>query len=67
MMYSVIFMIEDVEEADVFEEDVQMFEFFLRRLLQVRNLLLVEGDLSKRRGKWRISRVSQLISIWSPQ
>ena len=32
---------EDVEEADVFEEDVQMFEFLLRRLLQVRNLLLV--------------------------
>ena len=41
MIYSMILMIEDVEEADVFEEDVQMFEFLLRRLFQVRNLLLV--------------------------
>ena len=51
-IHSMIFMTEDVEEADVFEGDVQMFEFLLRRLFQVRNLL-VEDDLSERRGKWR--------------
>ena len=45
-----ILMIENFEEADVLEEDVQMFEFLLRRLFQVRNLLLVEDDLSERRG-----------------
>ena len=45
-----ILMIEDAEEADDFEEDAQMFEFLLRRLFQVRNLLVVEGDLSECRG-----------------
>ena len=48
MIYSMILMFEDAEESDVFEEDVQMFEFLLRRLFQVRNLLVVEGDLSER-------------------
>ena len=56
-----ILMIENFEEADVLEEDVQMFEFLLRRLFQVRNLLLVEDDLSKRRGKWKIPRAPILL------
>ena len=51
MIFSMILMIEDVEEADVFEEDVQMFEFLPRRLFQGRNLLLLEDDLSERRGE----------------
>ena len=50
MVYSMILIIEDAEEADVIEEDIQMFEFLLRRLFQVRNLVVVEGDLSERRG-----------------
>ena len=51
MIFSMILMIEDVEEADVFEEDVQMFEFLPRRLFQGRNLHLLEDDLSERRGE----------------
>ena len=50
MIYSMMFMIEDADEADVFKEDVKTFEFLLRRLFQVRNLLLVENGLSERRG-----------------
>ena len=67
LIYSTIFMNEDVEEADVFDEDVQMFEFLLRRLFQVRNLLLVEDDLSERRGKWRSPRAPILLMEMATQ
>ena len=57
MIYGMILMI----EADVFEEEVQMFEFLPRRLLQVRNLLLEEDVLSECRGKSRIPRTPILL------
>ena len=53
---SVNLMIGGVEEADSFEEDVQTFGSFLRRLFHVRNLLLMEGVLSEHRGKSRMPR-----------
>ena len=65
-IHSMIFMTEDVEEADVFEGDVQMFEFLLRRLFQVRNLL-VEDDLSERRGKWRSPTAPILLLLMANQ